>query len=41
LGGNAYVVKPIDFKQFSETIKELGLFWAIINEAPRNFKPPI
>ena len=36
LGGNAYVVKPIDFQQFTATIKELGLFWAIINEAPRS-----
>ncbi len=34
LGGNAYVVKPIDFQQFVNTIKELGLFWAVINEPP-------
>jgi len=40
LGGNAYVVKPIDFQQFTATIKELGLFWAVINEAPRSFKSP-
>lgn len=34
LGANAYVVKPIDFQQFVETIRELGLFWAILNEPP-------
>lgn len=34
LGANAYVVKPVDFEQFQESIKEIGLFWAIINESP-------
>jgi CheY-like chemotaxis protein len=34
LGVNAYVVKPVDFKDFVEAIKELGLFWAVINEPP-------
>lgn len=34
LGVNAYVVKPIDFEQFVATIKELGLFWAVLNEPP-------
>ena len=34
LGANAYVIKPIDFKAFALAIKELGSFWAIINEAP-------
>ena len=33
-GVNAYVVKPIDFEQFVKTIKELGLFWAVINQPP-------
>jgi len=33
-GANAYVVKPIDFQQFTEAIKQLGLFWAVINEPP-------
>jgi CheY-like chemotaxis protein len=32
LGVNAYVVKPVDFSEFVEAIKSLGLFWAIINE---------
>jgi CheY-like chemotaxis protein len=34
LGVNAYVVKPVDFKAFIEAVKQLGIFWAIINEAP-------
>jgi CheY-like chemotaxis protein len=34
LGVNAYVVKPVDFHEFANAIKELGVFWAIINEAP-------
>ncbi|SRR5581483_3201906 len=34
LGVNAYVVKPVDFQQFAASIKEIGYFWAIINEPP-------
>jgi CheY-like chemotaxis protein len=34
LGVNAYVVKPVDFYEFVNAIKELGIFWAIINEPP-------
>jgi DNA-binding response OmpR family regulator len=34
LGVNAYVVKPVDFHEFVNAIKELGAFWAIINEPP-------
>jgi len=34
LGANAYVVKPIDFQQVVEAIKQLGLFWAVLNEPP-------
>jgi CheY-like chemotaxis protein len=34
LGTNAYVVKPVDFQQFIESVKQLGCFWAIINEPP-------
>jgi CheY-like chemotaxis protein len=34
LGANAYVVKPVDFAQFSEAIRKLGMFWALINQAP-------
>jgi CheY-like chemotaxis protein len=34
LGVNAYVVKPVNFTEFITAVKELGAFWAIINEAP-------
>jgi CheY-like chemotaxis protein len=34
LGVNAYVVKPVDFHEFVNAIKELGVFWAIINATP-------
>lgn len=34
LGVNAYVVKPVDFQKFVESIKQVGFFWAIINEPP-------
>ncbi len=34
LGVNAYVVKPVDFHEFVSAIKELGVFWAIINRPP-------
>ena len=36
LGVNAYVVKPVDFPAFIEAVKELGMFWALINERPPN-----
>jgi CheY-like chemotaxis protein len=36
LGVNAYVVKPVDYEQFSEAIKQLGVFWALINETPNS-----
>jgi CheY-like chemotaxis protein len=34
LGVNAYVVKPVDFTKFVESIKKIGFFWAILNEPP-------
>jgi CheY-like chemotaxis protein len=34
LGVNGYVVKPVDFHEFVNAIKELGVFWAVINEPP-------
>jgi CheY-like chemotaxis protein len=34
LGVNAYVVKPLDFHEFVNAVKELGVFWAVINEPP-------
>lgn len=34
LGVNSYIRKPVDFNQFSEAIKYLGLYWLVINEPP-------
>jgi CheY-like chemotaxis protein len=39
LGVNAYVVKPVDFHEFVNAVKELGMFWAVINQpAPGSAK---
>jgi CheY-like chemotaxis protein len=42
LGANAYVVKPVDFVQFTEAIKTIGKFWAVLNEVPpqKSVTPP-
>jgi len=34
LGANSYIRKPVDFEQFSEAIRELGLYWIVLNESP-------
>jgi len=34
LGVNAYIQKPVDFDQFRETVKTLGLFWLVVNQPP-------
>jgi CheY-like chemotaxis protein len=34
LGVNAYVVKPVDFVQFVAAVKEVGMFWGVVNEPP-------
>jgi len=34
LGVNAYVVKPVEFEKFVEAVKQLGLFWLLLNESP-------
>jgi DNA-binding response OmpR family regulator len=39
-GVNAYVVKPVEFDNFSEAVKALGLFWLVINEPPPNRQSP-
>ncbi len=33
-GCNAYVTKPVDFDQFAEDVRQLGLFWLVLNEPP-------
>ena len=35
LGANAYIVKPVDFDEFVKAIAEIGLFWLILNQAPK------
>jgi CheY-like chemotaxis protein len=41
LGANSYIQKPVDFDQFRETIKSVGLYWLVINQPPivENHKP--
>ena len=34
LGVNAYVVKPVDFREFVSAVKNVGLFWAVVNQPP-------
>jgi CheY-like chemotaxis protein len=34
LGVNAYVVKPVDFQRFVDAVKQVGFFWAMVNEPP-------
>lgn len=44
LGVNAYVVKPVDFNDFMNAVKQLGVFWAAVNEPPpaiRREEPPL
>ncbi len=40
LGVNAYVVKPVDYHEFVDAIKGVGLFWAVINRPPLGALPP-
>ncbi len=40
LGANAYVVKPVDFKQFVIAVSQLGVFWAVLNEPPPALRTP-
>jgi CheY-like chemotaxis protein len=39
LGANAYVVKPVDFEEFTLAVGKLGFFWALLNEPPPAGRP--
>jgi CheY-like chemotaxis protein len=36
LGVNSYIRKPVDFNQFAEVVRQLGLYWLVINESPHS-----
>ncbi len=41
LGVNSYIVKPVDFEQFVEAVRRLGLYWMLLNQTPLFKEPPV
>jgi len=42
LGANSYIVKPVDFAQFNEAVRQIGLYWVLLNQRPEpNGREPV